>query len=84
MIAASERFTEQFLGWGSGVGSPLAQGGSVGWSQEVGFLDAASCWRKAELGRAVHTAGWRVISVVVVTSREPTRCRINVVAVNPR
>jgi SAM-dependent methyltransferase len=40
-------------------------------------------WKKDELGRAVQNAGWRVIRLDVVTSRERKGRWINVVAINP-
>jgi SAM-dependent methyltransferase len=40
-------------------------------------------WKKDELGRAVQSAGWRVIRLDVVTSQERKGRWINVVAVNP-
>jgi SAM-dependent methyltransferase len=40
-------------------------------------------WRKDELRRAVRQAGWRVIGLEVVTSRERKGRWINVIAVNP-
>jgi hypothetical protein len=40
-------------------------------------------WSKAELGRAVQKAGWQVIGLEVVTSRERKGRWINVIAVRP-
>ena len=40
-------------------------------------------WSKDELGRAVQKAGWQVIALEVVTSRERKGRWINVIAVRP-
>jgi len=40
-------------------------------------------WTKADLGRAVQKAGWQVIALEVVTSRERKGRWINVLAVRP-
>lgn len=40
-------------------------------------------WRKDELGQAVQKAGWQVVMLEVVTSRERKGRWINVIAVRP-